>query len=644
MRLARYTRNNRTRSPRGEAVTLLGRNLRAIAGRDADTAAALDSTSNESDASTGSNDLVGDSFDVIPVRTGAITLRVRGRLEASAIDPERDGERRAEELLATAREAGAHRIVVFGVGLYTLRYLAEAAPDETSILVVEPSVAIARAVLSHIDLAGALARIDLVVGDDVERIVRHPTFAGSERGVLLSHAPARHRARALHDDLTARFAPAGERRPLDIAVVPPLYGGSLPVAHAVARALRGLGHRVREIDLSAFEPAYRHLLDTTVDLRIQHYGAKLRAALVRTIGESVVVKLMMDPPDVVFALAQAPLDVETLAQLRRRGIVCSFWFCEDAHVMPYWREVCTSYDLFFHLQPDVLSAELDRRGVRSFPLPMAYDPELHKPVSLTPEMRARYDADVSFIGAAYHNRVEWLPGLEDFGLRIYGTGWPTVQPFARMSPEPNVRQSTEETNLIFNATRINVNLHSSPWTDGVNPAGDYLNPRVYEIAGAAAFQLVDERSHLPAAFAVSTEIETFRDLRECRAKIRHYLAHPNEATEIARLGRARALAEHTYRHRMRVACEVLRAELPGVGASACARPTVGSARESVTGEHPGLARILARVPDHHELTADVITAAVARGEGELSDDEKMLLFMREAMSEVRVTPAGGDAA
>jgi spore maturation protein CgeB len=625
-------------------VSTLGRNLRAIAHRNEAAAAALETACAMDAACGGSRVPADDIIEVVRAASGALTLRVGGRLEASEIDPERDGEAHAREFLEQARAAGARRIVLFGLGLYTLPHLAAAAAEGWGILVIEPSAALARTVLSHVDLARALAHIDLMVGDDVAQIVQHATFRGEERGVFVCHAAARHRARKLHAALAARFTPGGPRGPLDIAVIPPLYGGSLPVAHAAGRALRALGHRVRAIDLAAFEPAYRHLVTTMSDLRLRHLGEQLRAGLSRIIGEAVYVQLMLDPPDIVLALAQAPVDGETLARFRSRGVVCAFWFCEDAHVMRYWEQLCTAYDVFFHLQPDVLCSALDGRGVYNAPLPMAFDPEMHKSVSLTPEERQRYGADLSFVGAAYHNRVEWLPGVADLGLRIYGTGWPTSPPFAKLCAEPNVRQSTASTNLIFNATRINLNLHSSPWTDGVNPAGDYLNPRVYEIAGAGTFQLVDERSHLAAAFDAGRELETYRDLRECRVKIRHYLAHPDEAAEIAEHGRARAMAEHTYQHRMDLACEILRAGPRPIAVQRSARRTVRAAREAVETAEPTLACILARVSDDQVLDGDAITAAVAQGHGELCEEEKLLLFMREAMSEIQVLNAGGDPA
>jgi spore maturation protein CgeB len=603
-------------------------NLSALAGRNRELA----STIEQAQPSAG-------AVEVVRARSGAPTLRCQGRLEASAEDPEAEGERVAAHFIEQAERAGARRLVLFGLGVHTLRHLGR---FEGAILVVEPSLAVARAVLEHVALADALARVELLVAAPLDAVLRHPLFADRERGVLLAHAGARQRAPALFAELLQRFHPGGEAHPLDVAVVPPLYGGSLPVARAAARALRELGHRVREIDLAPFAPAYAELLRASSDLRLRGPGEELRAGLTRVVGEAILTQFLLDPPDVVFGLAQAPLDLHTLARLRQRGILRAFWFCEDAHVMPYWRDVCGSYDFFFHLQPDVLGEVLRERGTCGMPLRMGFDPSVHRPVELSAAESARYACELSFVGAGYHNRIQFLPGLADLGLRLYGTEWPAVEPLRSASPELNQRQSSEASNLIFNASQINLNLHSSPWTDGVNPLGDYLNPRCFELAGAGAFQLVDERRDLGACFATGSELETYADLAECRKKIVYYRAHDDERREIATRARERALAEHTYGHRMQDAVEALRAGPTPLLPRRRARPTVGAAIESLAVEEPHAAAILARVPAEHALDAEALQHAVLRGEGELTREERLLLFLRESMSEIQLLNAAGD--
>ncbi len=573
----------------------------------------------------------GPGLEVLNASSGAPTIRVDGRLEASAEDPEHEAERLAAHFLERAAEVGATRVVLFGLGVHTLRYLQGFGGK---LVVVEPSLELCRGVLERVDLAQSLERCELIVTSDPARIASHPVFRGSERGLFLSHATARRRARELHDDLAQRFHPGGVASPLNVAVIPPLYGGSLPIAQACARALRELGHYVRDVDFTPFWPAYQSIQRSTNDPRLAGESSSLRAALVRLIGETLLASFQLDPPDLVFAVAQAPLDSQTLDRLRGMGITRAFWFCEDFRVMSYWQELARHYDTIFHVQPDEFSQPLREAGGYGVPLQMAFDPAVTHPLELSAEERERYACDLSFLGAGYHNRVQLLPTLFDLGLRIYGTEWPEDPPFRAAMPEPNARQSADTSNLIFNATRINLNLHSSPWCDGVNPVGDYLNPRTFELAGARVFQLVDQRRDLAKALEPGVEVETFQDVHECRKKIAYYLEHENERQEIAANGHRRALAEHTYRHRMEEAIDALRAGPAPLAPRRSDLPTVRAVLES-TRDEPELAAVLGRLEPDRVVDSEAITLAVAKGQGELSREEKLLLYMREVLGEVR---------
>jgi spore maturation protein CgeB len=580
------------------------------------------------------------AIETFTARSGALSIRLDGVPEASAEDPEAEARQLATHFAERARQAGATRLVLFGLGVHTLRFLESA---DGSCLVIEPSLALLRAVLQHIDLSRVLERIQLVVGEDPAGVARHPLFTASERGLFLAHPSARRRAPALHDALAQRFHPGGVPSPLDIAVIPPLYGGAVPVAQASARALTELGHRVRDIDLSPFWPAYQAVLRTASDERLAPLSESLRAGLIRVIGEMLVGSFQLDPPDLVFAVAGAPLDLETLQRFEQLGITRALWFCEDFRVMSYWSDVASHYDTIFHVQPESFSEPLRQSGAYGVPLPMAFDPSLHRPIELSSEDRNRYECDLSFVGAGYHNRRHFLPALISLGLRIYGTEWPLSPPFPEAMPEPNVRQSSENANRIFNASRINLNLHSSPWCDGVNPVGDFVNPRTFELAGARSFQLVDDRSELPRFFSPGSELETFANIDECRAKIRYYVEHPDERSEIASAGYHRALSDHTYRHRMEAAMDALSAGPIPLIPRRRIYPTVGSVL-AVAENEPGLRRVLQRIDVNRVVDSDAISLAVASGDGPLTREEKLLLFMREARGEVGVRNDAGDRA
>jgi spore maturation protein CgeB len=103
---------------------------------------------------------------------------------------------------------------------------------------------------------------------------------------------------------------------------------------------------------------------------------------------------------------------------------------------------------------------------------------------------------------------------------------------------------------IYNAGKINLNLHSSTSHEGVNPVGDFVNPRTFEIAACGGFQLVDERSELADLMAPGIEVATFDSIDDLGKKVNYYLKYEDEAKSIAARGKTKVLKEHTIQHRM----------------------------------------------------------------------------------------------
>jgi spore maturation protein CgeB len=327
-------------------------------------------------------------------------------------------------------------------------------------------------------------------------------------------------------------------------------------------------------------------------------------------------------------MAQAPLDATVLREIGARGIVRAFWFVEDHRLFPYWRHVVAEYDHFFAIQQgEFLAAAARETAGRVTYLPCAADTELFRPLVLTAAERAEYEAPVSFVGAGYRNRRIVFRTLLDLGLRIWGTEWAGAGQVEGVVQRDGRRIAPNDAVRIFNATAVNLNLHSSTYVDGVDPRGDFVNPRTFELAAAGAFQLVDRRALLPPLFADGRELVAFDDAGELRGLVEHWLARPEERAAGGAAARARVLAEHTYHARMETLLETVVAR---DHARLAARPREETmADAAAAAADTPLGALLRTLPPGLPFTLEGVSRALVDRRGRLSDAEAIFLFLHQ---------------
>ncbi|WP_421901931.1 CgeB family protein [Maridesulfovibrio sp.] len=334
---------------------------------------------------------------------------------------------------------------------------------------------------------------------------------------------------------------------LRILVVLPLYGGSLPVGRFCVSALEKMGHLVETFEAPDFYGAYNALDDLKVTSDRHQY---LRNSYLNMLSQAVLAKVETFEPDMVLAMAQAPLTHQALKRLRKDNVKTAMWFVEDFRLFTYWQSFAPFYDVFAVIQKEPFFSELKQIGVENaLYLPLAAHPDFHKPEELSSIDARKYGGDVSFMGAGYPNRRLAFRKLIHHGLKIWGTEWDgdhVLEPYVQFDGR---RVSSDECVKIFNGTKINLNLHSSINADELVSGGDFINPRTFELAACGAFQLVDRRSLMPEAFD-DGELAHFENLEDLDHKIGHFLAHPEERDSYVERARARVLRDHTYEVRM----------------------------------------------------------------------------------------------
>jgi len=408
-----------------------------------------------------------------------------------------------------------------------------------------------------------------------------------------------------------------------VLVVLPLYGGSLPVGRYCASALAALGHLVEVFEAPEFYASFQALkgLKVTSD-RLQY----LENSYLQIVSQAVLAKVETFEPDLVLALAQAPLSLQALKRLRRDGVATAMWFVEDYRLFTYWQAFAPHYDYFVVIQKGDFLDQLRQVGAENtLYLPLAAQPDVHEQLELSSVEQRKFGSDVSFMGAGYPNRRVAFRELVRFDFKIWGTEWegdPILAPYVQMG---GARVSSEDCVRIFNASKVNINLHSSIQAQELVTGGDFVNPRTFEVAACGGFQLVDRRSLMAELFA-QDELAVFDTMGELAPRIEHFLAHPEERQAIASRGQARVLAEHTYAVRMRALLDFISVRRPGWPKTRGAAKVFDGLPEELAADISGL---LDRLGLPADAAFDDLVWAIRQQQGRLGEMDAAVLFLDE---------------
>ena len=575
------------------------------------------------------DEVLSSKKDALPVP------RLRGKTIHSTYDP-REEARRSVDAFCQGKGVGpGDTAAVLGNGY---GYLAEALLERgVRPVVFEPSPALFLGMARDRDMGTFLRSVRYYLIDDPSDLYRsgdHRSDLSAVKAILtLPYVrwlfPAFEEGFA---DKTSAIRSAHEAF-YRVSVISPFSGGSWEIARYAARGLARIGHVVDFVDVSGFGSAF-----TSIREFHRKRVPAVATAGMKAYGEwasgEILERVNAFDPAVVLVLAQAPLSGEHVRKMRSSGRRVVFWHVEDFRLFRHWERDARHYDLFFPIQKGGVFRELEVAGQsRCHYLPLAADDTIFFPSPSLPGDEGRFGAAVSFMGAGYHNRRRFFTALLGRDFKIWGTEWSRNEPLFRHVQEEGRRVTAEETARIFNRTRVNVNLHSSTSHEGVNPYGDFVNPRTFEIAACGAFQLVDRRALMPEMFETGREIVCYGDRPEFIERLDHYLEHPRDREEISRRGMGRVLREHTYAERMRELMEAVHEiSAPEKGRRL---PTVAAMASDLA--DPGWEELLGNFPRDRPLEFDALLTFVA------DKSRKAPLTRQETLTLVLGGMRGGDA-
>ena len=531
----------------------------------------------------------------------------------------------ATDAVSTFKVSDEQPSVVYGLGFgYHILEILKRARDK-EILVIEPLMPIFQAFMSSVDLEPFIPNTKFIVATPPPKILASNQ---SKNWNVYEHIPSKRISGNYFKylNLARKTSAYLNTNRLKVLVVNPYYGGSLPTAKYCIQALNDMGHQAESVECEKFAEGFFSINKIT---RNKTNAEAISNQFAHFMGQLIAARAVDFQPDMILALAQAPLTPEAIKNLKLLDIPVAFWFVEDFRALTYWKEIASSYDYFFAIQRGQFFEELESVGAKNpYYLPQACLPIVHKKVKLLPEEIKQYSTDVSFMGAGYFNRFQSFPRLLNHNFKIWGTEWALDSPLGSRVQNKNVRINSDDIVKIYNGGKINLNLHSSAFHEGVNPEGDFVNPRTFEIPACGGFQLVDERSELAELMTPGQEVATFSSIDDLCIKVDYYLNHEDEAKTIAACGKIRVLKEHTIQHRMHeMLIHIFTDSLDKLKermndkyrdpASYCI---------DYVGSFTALGKYLEQFCGINDFSIKTMVDHIGKGEGDLSKDELLILM------------------
>ena len=319
---------------------------------------------------------------------------------------------------------------------------------------------------------------------------------------------------------------------------------------AIARAFQHHGFSSEIVESPAHNP--KGLLNRIrIDLAGQFGIEKYRSRWQRDFNRRVLEKAMAMDPDFILIIKGDWIDPDYFENIRaRRKII---WFQDEARRCgANHLRLAHQADFVFVFENDDRPYLVDK-GVlkeRIHFLPMGFDSHVYKLENM------ERPVDVSFVGRMYPHReilIERLiSDLPDVKFEVFGRYVRYKEPrtwmkWIRRVSSKRLRRiyrnrdiDPERVNLLYNQSKIVLNIHHGQSRDG-------CNPRVFEIMGSGAFQICDANPYVERHFPDS--IVRFGSAEELVEKIEFFLSSPSERDSIS-LKALSAGADHSFNSRI----------------------------------------------------------------------------------------------
>ena len=258
-------------------------------------------------------------------------------------------------------------------------------------------------------------------------------------------------------------------------------------------------------------------------------------------------------PDLVFIYNGDILTPQSITQFKQKSKV-AIWLLDGADLHPDSTALAPFVDAYFCFERTDVE-QIKKFNRRTYFLPQAYDPNIYYPIA-----NCKKEIDVLFVGNLYFypNRVRLLKSLAKqlkgkYTLKVYGVYKPIYKnPLKWLFREErtiflNKNISPKEVNRLYNQSKLCLNIHHHQTKEGANP-------KVFEICGSGAFQVVDSNPFIAEMFPKNS-IATYQSEEECIEQILQLL-HSDVSVQAAEAHRT-VSEKHTFTARISEALRII---------------------------------------------------------------------------------------
>lgn len=309
---------------------------------------------------------------------------------------------------------------------------------------------------------------------------------------------------------------------------------------SVAKSFEDLGYKTKII-------SYKDNMTSIIDRLKYNYLPKkniknFKNKYIEEININVSEVYKIFQPEIIFVIKGNFIKEETLNIMKNTFKI--IWLMDSITRTEETINTINFYDRVFIFEPNDYSL-LKNRNIEAFFLPLSFDTSIYFPIKLE-----KKNIDISFVGTIYENRRELLESIieefKGYNIEIYGKylSFRNLSTFYKYYFRgykkyfKNKNISPLQTNILYNNSKIVLNVHHAQSISG-------CNPRVFEILGSKSFQIVDNNKFVTSNFNAD-EIICYSSMEDLKGKIRLYLENPNKRNFIAEKGYNKVMKEHRF--------------------------------------------------------------------------------------------------